>query len=652
MNGQETRALRELGRDAWNDWAAQILKSKANFQDVGALSLNWFGEGENDETRLWLKVASADFSSEHFEDEVDFEGFIFPGPVNFTGAVFERPVFFTGAEFQLPAKFAHSLFQQDACFKGAAFAGQAVFDDATFEGEADFEGAEFQKERNGPLTHGVKFQRARFLARADFRSTVLTGSSDFSKVQFAGTARFDSAKFATDTVFEGAIFSGPAGFNACEFAGTATFQEAQFTGEARFSEAVFKSPCTFDRTQFWSDLSFREARFEQTASFADMRLEGVSRFRGAKFAMQAHFLEARFGGNADFSAVDFAGPAIFRFARLDHGGSWSQCRFMNEADFSGLTLGRNSSFKESRFEGNAFFKEARFEAPVSFASTHFESVADFSAVQSKVAFVLAGAEFRNVPSFLEASFHEPPRVDHMLVADPLKRLHSWKAAGLSDPRGIFFRLMKVCMDPDASAKFRRLKKLAFEAQDQTREQEFFAQELRCRRFWYDKPFGRGVARFWLGWFYGGVANFGRSLLRPVTLWLLLIALFSAYYLGQRPSVHSDQPWAAASHVPTQASFTQRSFGNVFAAESAPCVTGNSNPVGEALYLSLRNAMLKLDWDDVGTARRVFGCLYGVEISGNSIIPLSVSAVSLFQSMLSAGLIFMFLLALRNLLKVR
>src|SRR5262249_28411322 len=153
------------------------------------------------------------------------------------------------------------------------------------------------------------------------------------------------------------------------------------------------------------------------------------------------------------------------------------------------------------------------------------------------------------------------------------------------------------------AKFRRLKKLAFEAQDQTREQEFFAQELRCRRFWYDRPFGRGVARFWLGWFYGGVANFGRSLLRPVTLWLLMIILCSGYYLGQRPGPNSGQPWSAAATTvpaPAQANVAQRIFGNVFPAESAPCVSGNSNPVGEALYLSLRNAILKLDWDDAGT----------------------------------------------------
>ena len=80
MNGQETRTLREMGRDAWNEWASQVLKSKANFQEAGAFALNWYGEADNDETRLWLKVANADFSKERFEDEIDFDGYIFPGP--------------------------------------------------------------------------------------------------------------------------------------------------------------------------------------------------------------------------------------------------------------------------------------------------------------------------------------------------------------------------------------------------------------------------------------------------------------------------------------------------------------------------------------------------------------------------------------------
>jgi hypothetical protein len=78
----------------------------------------------------------------------------------------------------------------------------------------------------------------------------------------------------------------------------------------------------------------------------------------------------------------------------------------------------------------------------------------------------------------------------------------------------------------------------------------------------------------------------------------------------------------------------------------------SNPAGESLYLSFRSAFLKLDWSDGAAARRVFGCLYGLEPSGSPIVPLSVSSASLLQAAISAGCIFMFLLALRNLLKVR
>jgi len=148
MNGHETRALWEMGREAWNDWASQLLKSKANFQEAGKLALNWFDEAENDETRLWLKVAIADFSGEPIEDEIDLSGYIFPGPVNFSKVVFERPSSFAGAEFQLSAKFNGALFQQDASFKGTKFQGQAVFDEATFDGAADFERAEFLKAKN------------------------------------------------------------------------------------------------------------------------------------------------------------------------------------------------------------------------------------------------------------------------------------------------------------------------------------------------------------------------------------------------------------------------------------------------------------------------------------------------------------------------
>src|SRR5690554_2527949 len=129
MNADETRALWELGRDAWNEWASEILKSKANFEEAGTLALNWFGEAENEETRLWLKVATADFSGIQVEDDADFSGFRFPGPAIFTQAVFARPASFREAVFELPARFSHATFHQDVSFAGAKFQGVALFEE-------------------------------------------------------------------------------------------------------------------------------------------------------------------------------------------------------------------------------------------------------------------------------------------------------------------------------------------------------------------------------------------------------------------------------------------------------------------------------------------------------------------------------------------
>ncbi len=214
-------------------------------------------------------------------------------------------------------------------------------------------------------------------------------------------------------------------------------------------------------------------------------------------------------------------------------------------------------------------------------------------------------------------------MDHMLVADQLKRFHSWKKSGISDPRGAFFKFFEVCGDPDGSAKFRRLKKLASEAQDQQREQEFFAQELRCPPLRGDKPFGGGMARFWLGWVYGGVSDFGRSLIRPFLLWLSSIFLFSVYFFA----LGSGTSWTK-------------------------CAVGSSDPISEALYLGFRNAFLKVDWNDAVNARRTLGCLYGVEFGGTPVLPPSVASMSLVQAFVSIGFILLFLLALRNLLRLR
>jgi hypothetical protein len=59
---------------------------------------------------------------------------------------------------------------------------------------------------------------------------------------------------------------------------------------------------------------------------------------------------------------------------------------------------------------------------------------------------------------------------------------------------------------------------------------------------------------------------------------------------------------------------------------------------------------------VGGEHRTYGCLYGVELYGGSnplaVVPSAVSTASAAQKLFSALMIFLFGLALRNMLKVK
>jgi hypothetical protein len=75
---------------------------------------------------------------------------------------------------------------------------------------------------------------------------------------------------------------------------------------------------------------------------------------------------------------------------------------------------------------------------------------------------------------------------------------------------------------------------------------------------------------------------------------------------------------------------------------------------EALHLALRNAAVILD-GGVDAVHRTFRCLYGVERHGRIsliVVPSSVTFASTLQKAISALLIFLFGLAIRNMLRMK
>ncbi len=84
------------------------------------------------------------------------------------------------------------------------------------------------------------------------------------------------------------------------------------------------------------------------------------------------------------------------------------------------------------------------------------------------------------------------------------------------------------------------------------------------------------------------------------------------------------------------------------------VRASTNPVNEALSIAYHNAVIVLD-SSGDSAHRAFGCLYGVErYGGNPVayVPRNVAIASGIQKLLSAIFIFLFGLAVRNMLKVK
>lgn len=76
----------------------------------------------------------------------------------------------------------------------------------------------------------------------------------------------------------------------------------------------------------------------------------------------------------------------------------------------------------------------------------------------------------------------------------------------------------------------------------------------------------------------------------------------------------------------------------------------TNARAEALHLAFRNALVAIDGGG-DASYRIYGCLYGIE-DKTPIVPSAVSTASAIQKLISGVLIFLFGLALRNMLKVK
>jgi uncharacterized protein YjbI with pentapeptide repeats len=460
------------------------------------------------------------------------------------------------------------------------------------------------------------------LAEADFKGHPFTDDVDFRAFQFPGRARFIYAEFGNE--------DAPV--------------------EARFSGATFKGWAWFDHATFSNEASFGDATFNDEVSFGDATFEGMARFGEATFKGEARFDDATFNGEAWFLRATFDGTVWF--GREKGFGAI----FNGMAMFSGATFKKRTFFSSAQFTSmndRADFRLVIFEGPVKFAGSRFTSRAAFTSIHSKAAFSLAGAEFTHIPDFVGATFHEPPRLDDSVLRNPISESHPFDHGqapdSAPDPRAPgLLRCCAVACDSREHARLRKLRSMAAAGKDHENELLFNAYEIAARRFWVDKPWSGFVpgGRFWLGWFYGLISDYGRSIMRPLVAWSLVVCLFWGVFFF----CTTDFPALGyGTRCHGVASKTKEENGQDKL--KARRFTG---PGGQALALSFRNALV-INRMEPAASRQMYGCLYGFRSAGGlqqPDIPPSVTFLSALQAFLSAILLFLAGLGVRNMFRIK
>lgn len=311
-----------------------------------------------------------------------------------------------------------------------------------------------------------------------------------------------------------------------------------------------------------------------------------------------------FPGSARFNSTAFAGLTLFDKAEFRGDARFGNASFFRHisiigATFWGAVYFRSAKFFEfARFNGTTFggiavFSRATFLSGGSFWGARFNRYMSFFGVKAERAFDFSGAYFAEVPRFNQAHFIQAPDLDD--VSFPLPR---------------FWRKGKA----DLVAEYRAIRRVAIQAADYEREQMAFKGEIRSKRGtehkWYH-------AAFWYGLAYDALSDFGRSMSRPSLVWLTSIAVFALFYL--------------ASSSKLESAFTD-------------CVAAGAPNYESALIISWKNALpfVGVDFKAEEIAR---ACLYGAAAFGGL-------AIQGIQKVISAVLLFLFLLAVRNQFKIK
>ena len=373
-----------------------------------------------------------------------------------------------------------------------------------------------------------------------------------------------------------------------------------------------------------------------------------------QYFIKARLISCKFYLETRFDQVIFSDHVLF-----------INTTFHGDAGFSEVTFDKSAYFYDTKFIGEVWFGQSGFFSFTIFENCSFHKTTSFSGIQCRSTFYLRNSYFSYIPDFVQANFSQAPRLDHIKYSPKV------------EPGGFFRSLFSIRGDAkDLAARYHSLRCIAIQGYDYEDERIALKGELRAKRLMIDKPWD---AAFLFGLAYDAFSDFGRSLLRPFLLWSFCIVVFAVYFLGQNSGMASRRKDFHRSGILGQAiSYSETAWEAVTGRLPVACISstlptgdpekdsqsgftgltepihGKTNLVNEALSIAYHNAVIVLD-SSGDSMHRAYGCLYGIErYGGNPVayVPRTVALASGIQKVLSAVFVFLFGLALRNMLKVK
>jgi uncharacterized protein YjbI with pentapeptide repeats len=398
----------------------------------------------------------------------------------------------------------------------------------------------------------------------------------------------------------------------------ADFSESTFTGLEKgvrgslpLRELIFPGETAFNNSRFLGHWWFDGIRFLSTVSFHNCTFERHANFGGINFAAEAFFGEATFEDGATFSNATFIGRALFLRTKFLRFSNFTDANFKNVAAFREAVFEDDCMFDHAHFEGRTFFVDVKFMKLATFASANFgsstsfnstnftsaEKPAIFTGIKADREIDLSGCAFASVPAFNRADFKQAPDLDDVKF-----------------PLPAFWRAGKAKLIP----QYRAIRRMAIQSADYEREQMAFKGEIRCKRGTEHKPY---YTAFWFGLAYDALSDFGRSIAQPLAIWFASVIAFATFYF-----------WNAGVGPAEWFSL---------------CAGDGISKALKAITLSAANALPLIGSSRGEVAGTFYKCL---ALDGH--VPAWSPIIQIGQTLWSAALIFLFLLALRNQFKIK